>query len=98
LAKLTDNNVRHRYEMVVDDWMAYVTYAQAENTITVLHTLVPTALEGKGVGSKLARAVLEDIRKKDLKVVAECAFIGGFIRRHPEFQDLLADPAKGDPL
>ena len=25
----------------------------------------------------------------------ECAFIAGFIKRHPEFQDLLADPAQG---
>jgi predicted GNAT family acetyltransferase len=97
LAELTNNSIRHRYEMVVDDWTAYMTYAQAENTITLVHTSVPTALEGKGVGSNLVRAVLENVRTKDLKVVAECAFVAGFIKRHPEFQDLLGDPAQGGP-
>lgn len=97
MAELTDDSARRRYEMVVDNSMAYVSYAPMGNTITLVHTSVPTALEGKGVGSNLARAVLEDIRKKELKVVAECAFIAGFIKRHPEFQDLVADPAQRHP-
>ncbi len=97
MAELTNNTVRHRYEMVVQDWMAHVTYVQAGREIALVHTSVPTALEGQGVGSDLARSVLDDIRRSGLKIVPECAFIAGFIKRHSEFQDRLADPGQGRP-
>lgn len=93
----TNNTERQRYEMVVDNWAAYVTYMQTATSITLIHTLVPTALEGQGVGSTLARSVLDDIRRKRLKIVPECAFIAGFIKRHPEFHDLLADHMQDQP-
>jgi predicted GNAT family acetyltransferase len=95
MSEAINNTSRHRYEMVVNDWMAYVTYAQTGNEITLLHTCVPTALEGQGIGSELARSVLDDIRQRNLRVVPECAFIAGFIKRHREFQDLLAASAQG---
>ena len=50
------------------------------------------ALEGKGLGSTLARSVLDDIRRRGLKVVPECPFIAAFIKRHAEYTDLVAGP------
>ena len=47
-------------------------------------------LGGKGVGSTLARGALEDVRRRGLRVVAQCPFIKGFIDKHAEFSDLLA--------
>ena len=91
------NNVAHqRYEFVVDNWTALVTYQRTGSRVVLLHTLVPAALEGKGVGTALARSILEDIRRQGLKVVPECPLIAGFIKRHPEFEDLVG-PAKGNP-
>ena len=95
MSEAINNISRHRYEMVVNDWMAYVTYALAGSEITLLHTCVPSALEGQGVGSELARSVLDDIRQRNLRVIPECAFMAGYIKRHSEFQDLLAAPAQG---
>jgi len=89
MVEATDNPARHRYEMVVDNWMAYVTYALTEDRIVLLHTLVPTALAGTGVGTALATSVLNDIRGRKLRVVPECPFIAHFIARHPEFADLI---------
>jgi uncharacterized protein len=86
----TDNPAHHRYEMMVDGETAYVTYARQSDRITLVHTEVPKALGGRGIGSALARSVLDDIRRRGLRVVAECEFIEGFINRNPVYADLLA--------
>ena len=56
--------------------------------ITFVHTVVPTELSGRGVGSQLAHGALEAARAQRLKVVAECPFIAAYIAKHPEFADL----------
>ena len=87
-----DNTARHRYEMAVDYEIAFVTYETAPGRIVLLHTEVPSALSGRGVGSALARGVLDDIRSRGLRVVPRCEFIASYIERHPAYADLV-DPA-----
>lgn len=90
MSEATDNPTHHRYEMPIDGTTAFVTYARHGHTITLIHTEVPAALEGRGVGSALARSVLDDIRRRGLHVVPECTFIAGYIARHPAYADLVA--------
>ncbi len=92
MTELTDNTDRRRYEMVVDGTTAYVTYARQGDRLTLIHTEVPKALAGRGVGSSLAAAVLQQVRASGLRVVPECEFIDAFIKRHPEYADLVATP------
>ena len=92
MTELTDNTARSRYEMVVDGVTAYVTYARHGDRLTLVHTEVPKVLGGRGVGSSLATAVLEDVRKRGLRVEVECEFLEAFIKRHPEFADLVVEP------
>ena len=51
-------------------------------------TEVPPKYEGRGIGKELVQGVLEDIRRKKLKVVPQCPFVATYIRRHPEWMDL----------
>jgi uncharacterized protein len=90
MSEITDNTARHRFEMVVDGQTAYVTYALRGDHITLIHTEVPTALGGRGIGSKLARAVLDEVRRRGLRLSVECEFLERFIRRNPDYADLLA--------
>ena len=69
--------------------MAFVDYAQSPGSITLLHTEVPKELGGRGVGSILAKAVLETVRAQGLKVEARCEFLAGYIKKHPEFAALV---------
>jgi predicted GNAT family acetyltransferase len=92
VTEVTDNAARHRYEMVVDGITAYVTYVRRGDRLTLVHTEVPKALGGRGIGSSLATAVLEDARSRGLRVVPECDFIEAFIKRHSEFADLVVAP------
>ncbi len=87
---VTDNAAEHRYQVTVGTHVAFVAYRLHGDTITFTHTEVPKELEGGGVGSKLARFVLDDARARGLGVVPECPFIAAYIRRHAEYQDLVA--------
>lgn len=91
MPELTDNTAQCRYEMVIDGETAFVTYTLAGDRITLEHTEVPRALAGRGVGSTLAQAVLEDVRRRQLRLIPECAFIAGYIKKHPAFADLVLD-------
>ena len=92
MPEVTDNAALSRYEMVVDGVTAFVTYAWHGDRLTLVHTEVPQALGGRGIGSSLATAVLEGVRSRGLRVVPECEFIAAFIKRHPEFADLVIAP------
>jgi predicted GNAT family acetyltransferase len=86
---LRDNTGQRRYELDVDGDMAFVIYGLAPGAITLVHAEVPEALRGNGVGSRLVRAVLDDVRRRGLKVAARCPFVRAYLDKHPEYGDLL---------
>jgi uncharacterized protein len=85
-----DNTDLHRFEMDADGHVAYSNYTLADGVITFMHTEVPKELEGRGIGSALVRGELEAARSRGLKVIARCPFVSAYIKKHPEFADLLA--------
>jgi uncharacterized protein len=89
-ADVTDNPAAQRYEMPLPQGLAYAAYRKGDGHLVVYHSEVPRALAGRGLGSALVRGMLEDMRAKGLKIVPRCGFVAAFIRRHKEYQDLLA--------
>lgn len=87
---VTRNDDRNRYELSVDNKLAVSEYNRLTNAVMFTHTEVPEALEGQGVGSALARGALDDVRAQGLTVIPLCPFIAAFIRRHPEYLDLVS--------
>jgi predicted GNAT family acetyltransferase len=82
---------RHRYQAWAGEVVAgYVEYRDTEGVRALLHTQVSEEFEGRGIGSTLVRAVLDDVRARGIRVRVECPFIRGWIRRHPESKDLVA--------
>jgi hypothetical protein len=57
--------------------------------IVLTHTEVTPAYEGKGVGSALARASLEQARVQQLAVLPLCPFMAAWIGKHHEYRDLV---------
>ena len=57
--------------------------------ITIMHTEVPAALNGRGIGSALVRGLLDIVRAQGLKVKPLCPFVASYIAKHPEYADLL---------
>lgn len=84
-----DNTERHRFELDADGHVAFSDYRRDGGTLTIMHTEVPKELNGRGIGSALARGLLDIARAQGLKVVALCPFVAGYIAKHPEYADLL---------
>ena len=85
-----ENNERaQRYETLIDGFRSIIQYRLEGDRITFLHTEVPAALEGRGIGSALARTALEDARARVLAVIPLCTFVREYIRRHPEYESLV---------
>ncbi len=89
MSEIIDNKARHRFELEVDGHIAATYYSIADGVITFIHTEVPPELGGKGVGSKLIRGALDQVRSACLKVIAQCPFVKAFIEKHPDYADLL---------
>ncbi|HEV7172720.1 GNAT family N-acetyltransferase [Pedococcus sp.] len=88
---VTDHPERHRFEATVQGELAgFAVYRLKGDTVAFVHTEVDPAFEGRGVGGALARAALDDVRRRGGRVVAQCPFIARWIQRHPDYQDLLA--------
>lgn len=89
--ELIDRADRHRYEFDFGGEKALLEYIpRPGGVLALIHTEVPPRYEGCGIGQALVRAALEDIRRKGLRIEAHCSFVAHFIRRHPEWQELLA--------
>ena len=84
------NAAANRYEFDVDGGEALAFYRLADGVMTFTHTEVPAPLRGRGLGSQMMHAVLQDVRAQGLKVVPRCQFVADYIRRNPGFADLLA--------
>jgi predicted GNAT family acetyltransferase len=89
MADVRDNIERHRFELDAEGHVAFSNYKRDGGTITIMHTEVPKELNGKGIGSALARGLLDIVRAQGLKVVPLCPFVAGYIAKHPEYADLL---------
>jgi len=75
-----------RFEIRVEGLVSELTYELRGDTITFLHTGVPSELEGQGVGRKLAMTGLEYARQNGLKIKSLCWFVSLYLKRHPEYQ------------
>lgn len=89
--EVADNPEARRYEAHLDGELAgHVVYrASDDGTLVLVHTVVLPEFEGRGVASGLASALLEDVRRRGLKIVPMCSFIRGYLERHPEHDDLV---------
>jgi predicted GNAT family acetyltransferase len=89
-------DVRHdpaarRFTAEVAGATAYITYrASAGRVLDFDHTFTPPSARGSGIASQLTAHALEYARSGGYKVIPSCPFVAAYIRRHPEFRDLLA--------
>jgi predicted GNAT family acetyltransferase len=86
-AEVIDNPSRHRFEVTVDGHLAELVYRIDGDRMVLVHTGVPEALSGRGVGGQLVTAAVAAARERGLTVDAQCPFARGWLAKHPEVLD-----------
>lgn len=94
---MSNIEVRHDTEMTtftaeLDGAEAVLMYRPVDGkTLDFEHTYVPPEHRGRGVASVLAGAAFEYARESGYKVIPSCPYITTYLKRHPEYHDLVAD-------
>ena len=89
MAAVRHNTEQQRFELDTSAGIAVADSRLAAGVMTIFHTEVPAALRGRGIGCRLVKGALEEVRTLGLKVVPQCWFVREYIDRNPGFADLL---------
>ncbi|MEV1008756.1 GNAT family N-acetyltransferase [Streptomyces sp. NPDC049881] len=90
---VTDNEYASRFEARDGDTVAgFADYLRDDRLAVYPHTQVRPEYEGRGIGGALARAALEDARRRGLRALVACPFIADWLTRHPEYDDVAFEP------
>lgn len=83
------NDEAHRYELPIGQESAVVTFNLSGQNLMITETLVPEALEGQGIASRLAKHVIGDARDRGLLILPVCPFFSAWLQKHPEHADVV---------
>jgi uncharacterized protein len=81
---VVDNTDRHRLEVRIDDHVAHLDYTLHDGRLTLVHTEVPEALGGRGLGGILVQAALDKAIAGGFVVVVVCPFAKSWLEKHPD--------------
>jgi predicted GNAT family acetyltransferase/glutaredoxin len=90
-AEVVDVPDANRYELRIGGRLVgLAAYRRRDGRIAFTHTEIDESCEGRGLGSRLAAAALNDACRNGLEVLPLCPFIAHYIERHPEYGQLVA--------
>lgn len=85
------NDDKNRFETTVHDELCVLDYQVDGSTVRMTRVLVPDAAGGQGVAGELTRSALDWARAQAFEVVPACPYIAAWIRKHPDYADLVAE-------
>lgn len=91
--KLQIDTASNRLELAIEGSTAFIEYKLAGQTLFLIHTEVPQELEGKGVGGAIVQKALQYAKDNDYKIVPICPFVQAYLKRHTEWNDIVAPDA-----
>ncbi len=92
-----NNTEQSRYELTVEDTVAgFVEYRDKGDYVELTHTEVDPSHEGEGLGSQLARAVLDNLRNEERSVIPSCRFINTYLKKHPAYAELVPSDRRAE--
>lgn len=89
-ATVRHDHQQQRYVLDVDGKaLGVASYQQDGDRQIFTHTEVDSSLEGQGMGSKLIREALDDVRQRGKRVVPQCEFVAAYVKKHDEWNDIV---------
>lgn len=93
-AKVRHDEEQQRYVLEINgQLLGFAQYHEEGDRQIFTHTEIDGSLSGKGMGSMLVRKSLDDARQRGKRIVPVCEFIGAYVKKHPDWNDLLEQPS-----
>ena len=86
---LENNDFLRQFEVMVDDTMARIEYAEQERKIFLTKLIVPENIDSPEFKDEFIKSVLEHVAERNLKVVPTSPEIAGFLRKNKRYKELL---------
>jgi uncharacterized protein len=83
-AAVTDNQAESRFELDTDGHVAVLMYRRNGKRLVLIHTDVPSELEGRGIGGRLVVAAIDRAASEGLTIVPLCPFARSWLERHAD--------------
>lgn len=80
-----------RFEVFESGQVAYLQYAEKDGVLEILHTIVPSPLEGRGIAQALTEAAARYALVKKIKIRPICSYAKMFFTRHAQYKELLLE-------
>jgi predicted GNAT family acetyltransferase len=88
------NDALHRLELEIEGSTAFIEFKLSDEKLFLIHTEVPSELEGKGAGSAIVQKALQYAKDNNYKIVPICAFVQSYLKKHKEWDDIVAPNAE----
>jgi uncharacterized protein len=84
VTEIVDNATQSRFELTRDGHTAELLYTVEGQRIVLIHTGVPKALGGQGIGGELVQAAVHRAAADGLTIVPLCAYARQWLEKHPD--------------
>jgi len=85
------NPADNRFEVTVDGHECVLDYTLDGQVIAMNRVYVPPPAEGRGIAGAITRQALDYSRQQGWKVIPRCPYVAAWIKRHPDYQDLVLE-------
>jgi hypothetical protein len=89
MSELRNNQDRSRYEMDEQGLTSWADYRLTGDRLYIDHVESPPPLRGTGASGRLMAAMAADAKARGLRITPICGYAAAWLRRSPEFRDLL---------
>jgi predicted GNAT family acetyltransferase len=83
MSTINHDPAAHRFTAAVEDHLAVLDYTVDGGVMSIMHTNVPPAVQGRGIAAELMGAALSAARAEGWKVNAVCSYAVDYLRKHP---------------
>jgi predicted GNAT family acetyltransferase len=87
--QVSHNHSKNRFETWVGEHPSRLDYIRDGKNFVITHVGVHPELRGQGVAGRLVEVSLEYARENSLRVIPMCSYAAAYMRRHPEYAELM---------
>jgi predicted GNAT family acetyltransferase len=89
-SELVHDRDQQQFVLCVDGEKAFIDYVFSDGEYRLVHSEVPFALRGRGVGRRLVEETFAAITDEGCRAVAVCSYIRIVARRSEKWRDVIA--------